>query len=169
LQQAVAVGDWGNEVMLSRLAKKFDRELPGIEAFVIDDTGFGKKGNYSVGVQRQYSGTLGRIDNCQVAVSLHLAGEQGSGMIAFRLFLPESWAGDAARRRQAGVPEDATFATKGQIAMAQLEWALACGVGRHVVLADGGYGESTEFRSDLASRGLEYVVAVRRDRRVAAT
>jgi SRSO17 transposase len=160
LQQAVSIADWGNEVMLSRLAKKLDRELPGVEAFVIDDTGFGKKGNHSVGVQRQYSGTLGRVDNCQVAVSLHLAGEHGSGMIGFRLFLPESWAGDAARRRQAGVPEEVAFASKGEIALAQLDWALACGVRQHVVLADGGYGESTDFRDALAARGFEYVVAV---------
>jgi SRSO17 transposase len=160
LQQAVAIADWGNEVMLSRLAKKLDRELPGVEAFVIDDTGFGKKGNLSVGVQRQYSGTLGRVDNCQVAVSLHLAGEHGGGMIGFRLFLPESWAGNATRRRGAGVPQDVMFASKAEIALAQLDWALACGVRRHVVLADGGYGESTDFRDELAARGFEYVVAV---------
>lgn len=160
LQQAVAIADWGNEVMLGRLAKKLDRELPGVQALVIDDTGFAKKGNHSVGVQRQYSGTLGRVDNCQVAVSLHLASEHGSGMIGFRLFLPESWASDASRRRKAGVPEDVVFASKGEIALAQLDWALASGVRKQVVLADGGYGESTEFREQLDARGLEYVVAV---------
>ena len=160
LQQAVALADWGNEVMLSRLAKKLDSELPGVEAFVIDDTGFPKKGDHSVGVQRQYSGTLGRIDNCQVAVSLHLAGEHGSGMIGFRLFLPESWATDAARRRQAGVPDEARFATKAEIALGQLDWAVACGVRKHVVLADAGYGESTDFREQLTARSFEYVVAV---------
>jgi SRSO17 transposase len=90
--------------VLARLARKLDEELPGIEAFVIDDTGFPKKGEHSVGVQRQYSGTLGRIDNCQVAVSLHVAGEQGSGMVGFQLFLPESWVNDRARRKRAGIP-----------------------------------------------------------------
>jgi len=160
LQQAVTVAAWADETMLSRLAKKLDEELPGVEAFVIDDTGFAKRGDHSVGVQRQYSGTLGRVDNCQVAVSLHLAGEQGGGMVAFRLFLPESWAGDQARRLQVGVPEGIAFATKSKIALEQLDWALACGVRRHVVLADAGYGDSTEFREELTKRGLRYVVAV---------
>src|SRR5712671_6457642 len=72
LQQAVTVADWRDERMLERLATKLDAELPGVEALVIDDTGFAKKGEHSVGVQRQYSGTLGRVDNCQIAVSLHL-------------------------------------------------------------------------------------------------
>ena len=160
LQQAVTVADWRDERMLERLATKLDTELPGVEALVIDDTGFAKKGEHSVGVQRQYSGTLGRVDNCQVAVSLHLAGERGSGMIAFRLFLPESWAVDDARREKAGVPDTATFATKGEIALKQLDWALAVGVRRHVVLADAGYGDSGEFRSGLTARALRYVVAV---------
>ena len=90
--------------MLHRLALKFDHEMPGIEAFVTDDTGFAKKGQYSVGVARQYSGTLGRTDNCQVAVSLHLAGARGSGCIAMRLYLPEEeWVSDKKRRAAAGV------------------------------------------------------------------
>ena len=160
LQQAVTIADWRDEEMLERLAVKLDAELPGVEALVIDDTGFPKKGEHSVGVQRQYSGTLGRVDNCQVAVSLHLAGEQGSGMIAFRMFLPESWSGDAKRREKAGVPDAVSFATKGEIALAQLDWALAAGVRRHVVLADAGYGDSGEFRAGLAARNLRYVVAV---------
>jgi SRSO17 transposase len=160
LQQAVNVAQWNDEVMLDRLAVKLDGELPGVEAFVIDDTGFAKKGEHSVGVQRQYSGTLGRVDNCQVAVSLHLAGEHGSGMIAFRLFLPESWIGDRDRREKAGVPEETSFETKGAIALRQLDWALDAGVRRHVVLADAGYGDSGEFRDGLVARGLRYVVAV---------
>lgn len=160
LQQAVTIATWSDGEMLGRLATKLDEELPGIEAFVIDDTGFAKKGSHSVGVQRQYSGTLGRVDNCQVAVSLHLAGEQGSGMIGFDLFLPESWAGDRARRRRAGVADDVEFATKGAIALRQLDAALAAGVRRHVVLADAGYGDSGEFRDALVERKLRYVVAV---------
>jgi len=160
LQQAVVIADWADEAMLSRLAMKLDEELVGIEAFVIDDTGFPKKGEHSVGVQRQYSGTCGRVDNCQVAVSLHLAGEQGSGMVAFRLFLPESWSSDPERRMKTGVPENILSTTKGQIALAQLDWALSVGVRRHVVLVDAGYGESIEFREQLARRELRYVVAV---------
>ena len=88
--------------------RKLDGELPEVEAFVIDDTGFPKKGEHSVGVARQYSGTLGRTDNCQVAVSLHVAGEKGSGCIGMRLYLPEEWARDGKRRggraQAGGVP-----------------------------------------------------------------
>ena len=160
LQQAVVIATWSDDEVLARLARKLDEELPGIEAFVIDDTGFAKKGEHSVGVQRQYSGTLGRVDNCQVAVSLHLAGEQGSGMIGYRLFLPESWATDRKRRIRAGVPDDVSSETKGWLALAQLDAALAAGVRRHVVLADAGYGDSTEFREAIAQRDLRYVVAV---------
>jgi SRSO17 transposase len=160
LQQAVVVAAWSDNEVLARLAMKLDKELPGIEAFVIDDTGFPKKGEHSVGVQRQYSGTLGRIDNCQVAVSLHLAGEQGSGMVGFRLFLPESWVDDRARRKSAGVPAEVRTATKSTLVLAQLDAALAAGVRRHVVLADAGYGDSAEFRDAVAQRDLRYVVAV---------
>ena len=160
LQQAVTIANWSDGAVLARLASKLDAELPAIEAFVIDDTGFPKKGKHSVGVQRQYSGTLGRVDNCQVAVSLHLAGEQGSAMVGFSLFLPESWVTDRVRRKRAGVPAEAQSATKGELALAQLDAALAAGVRRHVVLADAGYGDSTEFRDALAQRGLRYVVAV---------
>lgn len=160
LQQAVTIADWSDRQMLGRLAKKLDAELPGVEAFVIDDTGFPKKGKHSVGVQRQYSGTLGRVDNCQVAVSLHVASEHGSGMVGFRLFLPESWASDRKRRKSAGVPAEVGPATKGALALALLDEALAAGLRRHVVLADAGYGDSSDFREGITHRGLQYVVAV---------
>ena len=114
LQQAVVIAEWADDEMRARLARKLDAELPAVEALVVDDTGFPKKGTHSVGVARQYSGTLGRIDNCQVAVSLHLAGEAGSGCIAMRLFLPEAWAGDAACREKAGVPASIAFQKSGR-------------------------------------------------------
>lgn len=161
LQQAVSVSTWPESELYERLALKIDGELPGVEAFVIDDTGFPKKGEHSVGVQRQYSGTLGRVDNCQVAVSLHLAGEAGSACIGMRLFLPEQWANDAKRRTKAGVPEQIEFATKLRIALDQLDGAVAAGVRRHVVLADAAYGDSLDFRSELVARGLHYVVGVK--------
>src|SRR5438128_8835090 len=116
----VAESGWSDAEFFRRLAIKLDRELPGIEAFVIDDTGFPKKGIHSVGVARQYSGTLGRTDNCQVATSLHLAGEQGSGCIGFALYLPEHWAADLPRRRKAGVPDELGFRRKWEIALAQI-------------------------------------------------
>src|SRR5687768_8829504 len=93
-----------------------------------------KKGSHSLGVQRQYSGTLGRVDNCQVAVSLHLAGEAGSACIAMALFLPEPWANDRKRREKAGVPADVEFKTKLQIALRQLEAAIDLGIRRHISL-----------------------------------
>lgn len=160
LQQAVCVSSWSDAELLARLAKKIDRELPAVEALVVDDTGFPKKGTYSVGVARQYSGTLGRVDNCQVAVSLHLAGELGSACIGMRLFLPEAWAADATRRRSVGIPADIEFAKKWQIALALIDDALAAGVRHHVVLADPGYGDSSDFRDGLRARNLPYVVGV---------
>ena len=85
LQQCVVISGWSEAEVLHRLARKLDKELPGLAAFVVDDTGFAKKGTHSVAVARQYSGTLGRVDNCQVAVSLHLAGSAGSGCIGMQL------------------------------------------------------------------------------------
>jgi SRSO17 transposase len=161
LQDCVGVSPWSDDELLRRLASKLEREMPGIEAFVVDDTGFAKKGEYSVGVARQYSGTLGRTDNCQVAVSLHLASTKGSGCIAMRLYLPDKeWASDRKRRTAAGVPQEVQFQTKWQIALQQLDVALAAGVRRHPLLADAGYGEATEFRGGLEERGLHYVVGV---------
>jgi SRSO17 transposase len=160
LQQAVTIAAWSDAVMFGRIARKVENELPGVEALVIDDTGFAKKGKHSVGVARQYSGTLGRTDNCQVAVSLHLASEQGSACIAFDLYLPEEWTNDRERCRAAGVPDDVGFQTKHAIALQQLERAVEAGVRKHVVLVDAGYGISTNFRDELTSRGHQYVAAI---------
>lgn len=160
LQQCVVVADWAEKEVFARIAGKLERQMPNVEAFVIDDTGFPKKGEHSVGVQRQYSGTMGRTENCQIATSLHLAGEAGSGCIGMRLYLPESWASDTARRRKAGVPDEVEFSEKWRLALTLLDDALAAGVRKHVVLADAGYGDTTEFRRELSARGLRYVVAV---------
>jgi SRSO17 transposase len=160
LQECVAVSDWAEGEVWRRLAVHVARKFPGMEAYVIDDTGFPKKGNHSVGVQRQYSGTLGRIDNCQVATSTHLAGELGSVCIGMNLYLPESWADDAGRRKKAGIPAEVTFQEKWRTALAQLDAAVEAGLPKHVVLADAGYGDSGEFRSALSSRGLQFMVGV---------
>jgi SRSO17 transposase len=160
LHGCIAESAWSDNEMRARLALKIDRELAGIEAFVVDDTGFPKKGDHSVGVQRQYCGTLGRRDNCQVATSLHLAGASGSACIALRVYLPESWADDKRRRRRAGVPDDVGFLRKWEISLRQLDDALQWGVRKHVVLADAGYGDSNEFREGLEERGLRFVVGV---------
>jgi SRSO17 transposase len=160
LQQCVVVSPWDAATLFTRLAQMLDRELPAVSAFVVDDTGFPKKGRHSVGVARQYSGTLGRTDNCQVATSVHLAGERGSGCIGMRLYLPETWTGDRPRCRTVGVPDTITFAPKWQHALELLDAALAAGVRRHVVLGDAAFGEVTAFRDALAARGLDYVLRV---------
>jgi SRSO17 transposase len=152
---------WEAEDLYRRIAVKLNAELPAVEAFVLDDTGFAKKGQHSVGVARQYSGTLGRTDNCQVAVSLHLAGERGSGCIGMRLYLPERWTEDRDRCAAAGVPEDVEYAPKWQLGLALIDQALSWDVRPRVALADSGYGDTTEFRDGLAARGLIYNVAVK--------
>lgn len=131
-----------------------------IEAWIVDDTGFPKKGHHSVGVARQYCGQLGKQDNCQVAVSLSVATSEASLPVAWRLYLPEAWAGDAERRKRAKVPETIEFRTKPKIALEQIRAAQAEGIAPGVVLADAGYGNSSAFRDGLAALGLEFVVGV---------
>jgi len=160
LTDCVSSSPWSDGELLRRLALMFERELPGNEVFVIDDTGFPKKGHLSVGVQRQYSGTLGRTENCQVATSLHVAGENGSGCIGLQLYLPEAWTDDLKRCAAAGVPKETEFQKKWEIALRLLDQALSWGLEKKPVLADSGYGEVTEFRDALVQRGLQYVVGV---------
>jgi SRSO17 transposase len=166
LQQCVAVSKWAEKEMFRRIAAKVDAELPDVEALVIDDTGFPKKGEHSVGVARQYSGTLGRVENCQVATSLHLAGERGSACVGLRLYLPETWSNDRARCRKAGVPDDVEFLPKWALALQLLDDTLAADVGARVVLADAGYGDTREFRNAIRDRGLHYAVGVHHPTRV---
>ena len=129
--------------------------------WIVDDTGFPKKGKHSVGVARQYCGQLGKQDNCQVAVSLSLASTRGSVPIAYQLYLPQEWADDPVRRQAAGVPGEVAFATKPTIALAQMRRALGQGVRPGVVLADAGYGDETAFRDGLTALGLLYAVGIR--------
>ena len=123
----VGQGDWSDEDVMARVrahvVPKMERH-GAISAWIIDDTGFPKKGRHSVGVARQYCGQLGKQDNCQVAVSLTIANEHASLPVAYSLYLPESWADDRERRAKAGVPSDVTFKTKPQIALDQIEWAI---------------------------------------------
>jgi SRSO17 transposase len=135
----------------------------GIEAWILDDTAYPKKGKHSVGVGRQYCGVLGKQDNCQVAVTLSLANELMSVPAAYRLYLPEDWAGDRARRRVAGVPDDVVFKTKTQIALDEIDWLLADGVAKAPIVMDAGYGRATELRDEIAKRGMQYVAAIRED------
>lgn len=159
----VAKAPWRDDAVLSA-AREW--ALPAIEArgpiraWIVDDTGFPKKGKHSVGVARQYCGQLGKQDNCQVAVSLSIANDAASLPIAFRLYLPEDWAADRRRRELAGVPEEMVFRTKPEIALEQIEAARAANVAPGVVLADAAYGNDTGFRDRVSELGLTYAVAI---------
>lgn len=148
------------------LAKVREMVLPGIErhgaieAWIIDDTGLPKKGTHSVGVARQYCGQLGKQDNCQAAVSLSIANRHASLPVAYRLYLPQQWADDAARRKKAGVPEDIVFQSKPEIALEQLRWACQSGLARGVVLLDAGYGNHTRLRDEIGDLGLSYAAGI---------
>ena len=131
-----------------------------IQAWIIDDTGFPKKGSHSVGVARQYCGQLGKQDNCQVAVSLSVATHQGSLPVAYRLYLPKEWADDPGRRSIAGVPDDVRFQTKPEIALQQLRQALADGVPPAPVLMDPAYGNDSKLRAGISELGLTYVAGI---------
>jgi SRSO17 transposase len=128
--------------------------------WIVDDTGFPKQGQHSVGVARQYCGMLGKQDNCQVAVSVTLACQVGSLPVAWQLYLPKEWAEDLPRRQKAGVPDAVEFATKPTLALAQIERLMAQGAPRYCVLTDAGYGVETAFRERLSELGLPYVVGV---------
>jgi SRSO17 transposase len=131
-----------------------------IRAWLVDDTGLPKKGRLSAGVARQYCGQLGKRESCQVAVTLAVANEAASLPIAYRLYLPEAWADDPARRTVAGVPEGVAFATKPAIALGQIRQALADGVPPGVVVTDAGYGNDTDFRDGVTAAGLSYVAGI---------
>src|SRR6266545_2188424 len=134
-----------------------------VAAWIVDDTGFPKKGQHSVGVARQYCGVLGKQDNCQVAVSVSVANDAVSLPVAYQLYLPESWARDRRRRRAVGVPAAVVFQPKWQIALGQIQTLQAEGLPQAPVVADAGYGDTTAFREALTTAGLPYVVGVKQE------
>jgi SRSO17 transposase len=154
---------WSDEAVLGKVREltlpALERSGP-VEAWIIDDTSFPKKGRHSVGVTRQYSGQLGKQDNCQVAVSLSVANSAASLPVAYRLYLPQDWAADPVRRAKAGVPEAVPFQTKPEIALGQIRAALEAQIPRGVVLMDAGYGADTAFRTGMSALGLTYVAGV---------
>ncbi len=159
----VGEGGWRDEAVLAKVREMVLPRIErhgAIEAWIIDDTGFPKKGRHSVGVARQYCGQLGKQDNCQVAVSLSLANHDASLPVAYRLYLPEEWAADGGRRKKAGVPKEVCFTTKPQIALAQIRAACKAGLPRGAVLMDAGYGANTDLRRDIAALGLSYVAGI---------
>lgn len=131
---------------------------PGL--LIVDETGFLKKGNKSAGVQRQYSGTAGRIENCQVGVFLALASAKGRALVDRALYLPRVWCEDQERCREASIPSEVSFATKPQLAQAMLAHAFEKGLAPKWVLADEIYGSDSKFRRFLESCDQPYVLAV---------
>jgi SRSO17 transposase len=163
MHHVVAQAAWDDTAVLGKVR---ERAFPAIERhgpvryWIVDDTGFPKKGPHSVGVARQYCGELGKQDNCQIAVSLSVANDHASLPIAYQLYLPETWAQDPARRAKAGVPEEITFKTKTAIALGQIRQARADGVPVGVVLGDAAYGNQADFRIGVSTLGLSYVLGV---------
>ena len=159
----VANAPWSDDRLLARVRElvlpSIERSGP-IEAWIIDDTGFPKKGRHSVGVTRQYCGQLGKQDNCQVAVTLSVASREASLPVAWRLYLPQDWAADPVRRAKAGVPAEVGFATKPAIALTQIRAALVTGIPPGVVLMDAGYGADTGLRTAVTELGLRYVAGI---------
>jgi SRSO17 transposase len=158
----VAKAEWSDAELLRRVAQWVvpKMNLSGGGFWLVDDTGFPKKGQHSVGVARQYCGMLGKQDNCQVAVSVSLACEQASLPLKWQLYLPESWAQDMERRHKAGVPDEVHFATKPRIAQQQLQALLDEGAPPYCVVADAAYGTEAAFRQSLTDMGLPYMVGV---------
>ena len=163
LHHLAAKAPWSDETLLDKVRKQV---LPAMQkqgpvvAWVVDDTGFPKKGKHSVGVTRQYCGQVGKQENCRVAVSLSVATWSSGLPIAYRLYLPKEWADDTERRERTEIPGEVEFQTKPEIALDQIRAAAAANLDRGVVLADAAYGINTEFREGLSKLKLPYVVGV---------
>jgi len=163
LHHIVAEATWSDAALLGEVR---DQVLPAmtrkhvLAGWIVDDTGFPKKGTHSVGVTRQYCGQLGKQENCRIAVSVSLATEHASLPVRYGLYLPEIWAQDPERRKKTGVPKDVRFQTKNQMALAQIRGLVEEDVPRAPVLADAAYGNDHGFRSELERLKLHYVVGV---------
>ena len=173
LQQFVSSSTWPVEAVRERLATRAVEAI-GPDAWVVDDTGFPKFGTASPGVARQYSGTLGKVGNCQVGVSVHAVTDAVSCPLDWRLFLPGGWddtcaaeeqAAEAirARRARAGIPEEVRHQTKWRLALDMLDELAGWGLRPPVVVADAGYGNNADFRAGITARGWHYVVQVEGD------
>src|SRR5215472_7262780 len=163
MHHLVATAPWEDRQLLNRVRNNVLPTMTqesAVQAWVIDDTGFPKKGTHSVGVGHQYCGQLGKSDNCQVAVSLSVATRHSSLPIAWQLYLPKDWATDRKRRNKAGVPKEIPFQTKSEIALMQIEAAVNQGVPQGPVLADAAYGTDSRLRKRITELGLEYIVGV---------
>ncbi len=163
LHHLVADAPWSDEAVLRRVREYALAAMTAKErvvAWVVDDTGLVKKGTHSVGVARQYCGQVGKQENCRVAVSLSVTTKTASLPVAWRLYLPESWAQDKERCETVGVPEEIRFETKPAIALQQIRGAVEEGIPAAPVVGDAGYGNDTRFREALTEWGLPYVLGV---------
>ncbi len=166
LQRLLGRASWDADQVRDELIRYAADHLvgPGDRGvLIVDETGFLKKGEKSVGVQRQYSGMAGRIENCQIGVFLALSTSRGRALVDRALYLPASWCSDGPRCRRAGIPEDVTFATKPQLATKMLDHAFTAGLKPEFVLADEVYGNDSRFRRFLENRKQPFVVAVKSD------
>lgn len=169
LHHFVAKASWSDNAVMQAVR---DYALPKMQAqgsilaWIVDDTGFPKKGKHSVGVARQYCGQLGKQDNCQCAVSVSVATLHASLPVVYRLYLPQEWLADHERRARTGIPEEVTFQTKPEIALEQLRTLTKTDTPKGIVLADAGYGNDSEFRRGVRQLHLSYVLAIQKSTKV---
>jgi SRSO17 transposase len=159
LQNFLAVSTWDPGLVVRAVAERVVPAI-GVQAWVLDDTGFPKDGKSSPGVKRQYSGTLGKIGNCQIGVSVHAVGSKGTVPLGWALYLPEEWCEDAERRRKAKIPAEVQFKTKLQLGRELVERAGGWDIARAPVLGDEAYGKNTELRQDLDEADFQYVFSI---------
>jgi SRSO17 transposase len=160
LQQFVSDSPWEEEEVWSSIRREIVAHIEPFESWIVDETGWLKQGEHSVGVARQYCGAAGKKANCQVNVQLAVSNGAVAAPIGARLFLPESWILDTKRRDKAGVPKELGYATKAQIALQLIDQALVDEVQQAPVLGDSIYGDSWHFRQGLRERGLEFFLQV---------
>lgn len=163
LHHIVADAPWSDQTLLAAVVQytlPAMRKRGPVVAWVVDDTGFPKKGKHSVGVARQYCGQVGKQENCRVAVSLSVSTSSASLPVAYNLYLPESWSEDKSRRDKAGIPDTVQFRTKPLIAAEQIRQAVADGIPKAPVVADAAYGNDPKFRQAILDLGMDYVVGI---------
>jgi SRSO17 transposase len=160
----VGHSEWSDETVRLEAARylceTFAEQEP-VTTWIIDDTGFLKQGRHSVGVQRQYTGSAGKIANCQIGVSLEIATATQHAPIDFELYLPEQWTNDAGLREQARIPEQVQFQSKIDLALGMIERASHAQIPGEIILADSAYGESCAFRQSIRELGFDYGVGIR--------
>ena len=160
LQQFVSASPWDDRAIWKAIRREVIPQLEPIEAWVVDETGWVKQGQHSVGVSHQYCGAVGKQANCQVSVEVVVSDGEVAAPVAGRLYLPERWTEDADRCARAGVPTGTGFATKPMLAAELIREALADGVAAAPVLGDAAYGDNAEFRGALLDLDLEFFLQV---------